>query len=73
MNCVIGSGVFGLPSIVAGLIGAASLMAVLLAGAGMAVIMACFAEVASQFQETGGPYLYIRTAFGAAWVSRWGG
>jgi amino acid transporter len=38
--------------------------AVLLAAAAMAVIMACFAEVASQFSEAGGPYLYARTAFG---------
>src|SRR5258708_39974562 len=26
--------------------------------------MACFAEVASQFREAGGPYLYARAAFG---------
>ena len=64
VNCVIGSGVFGLPSVLAGLIGGASVLAVLLAGAAVAVIMACFAEVASQFTETGGPYLYVRTAFG---------
>ncbi len=30
----------------------------------MAVIMACFAEVASQFTASGGPYLYVRAAFG---------
>ena len=30
----------------------------------MAVIAACLAEVASQFREAGGPYLYARTAFG---------
>jgi len=30
----------------------------------MGIIMACFAEVASQFSEAGGPYLYARTAFG---------
>jgi amino acid transporter len=64
VNCVIGSGVFGLPSVLAGLIGRASILAVLLAGTAVAVIMACFAEVASQFTETGGPYLYVRTAFG---------
>src|SRR2546430_9449483 len=29
-------------------------LAVLIAGAGMAVIIACYAEVASQFAETGG-------------------
>ncbi len=39
-------------------------MAVLIAGAAMAIIMACFAEVSSQFSEAGGPYLYARTAFG---------
>lgn len=30
----------------------------------MGIIMACFAEVASQFSEAGGPYLYARSAFG---------
>jgi basic amino acid/polyamine antiporter, APA family len=34
------------------------------AALGMAVIMTCIAEVASQFSEPGGPYLYTRTAFG---------
>jgi APA family basic amino acid/polyamine antiporter len=64
INCIIGSGVFGLPSVVAADVGRASVMAVLLAGAAIAVVMACFAEVASYFSETGGPYLYVRTAFG---------
>jgi basic amino acid/polyamine antiporter, APA family len=39
-------------------------VAVLIAGAAMGVIMACYAEVASQFSQAGGPYLYARTAFG---------
>jgi basic amino acid/polyamine antiporter, APA family len=30
----------------------------------MAVIFGCYAEVASHFQEAGGPYLYARAAFG---------
>ena len=64
VNSVIGSGVFGLPSTVAGLIGRFSPLAVLLAGAGMGVIFGCFAEVASRFQQAGGPYLYARAAFG---------
>src|SRR5215471_6320849 len=64
VNCVIGSGVFGLPSEVARLIGLASIPAVVFAGAIVAIVMACFAEVASQFTETGGPYLYVREAFG---------
>jgi APA family basic amino acid/polyamine antiporter len=64
VNSVIGSGIFGLPSEVARLIGGASAWAVLLAGAAAGVIMACFAEVASQFTQAGGPYLYVRAAFG---------
>jgi amino acid transporter len=64
VNSVIGSGIFGLPSDVARLIGGASAWAVLLAGVAAGVIMACFAEVASQFSQAGGPYLYVRAAFG---------
>jgi basic amino acid/polyamine antiporter, APA family len=64
VNSIIGSGVFGLPSVVAALIGKASVWAVIAAGAGMSIIMGCFAEVASRFQQAGGPYLYARVAFG---------
>jgi amino acid transporter len=64
VNSIIGSGVFGLPGVLSGLLGRRSVTAVVLAGAGAAVIMSCFAEVASQFGESGGPYLYVRTAFG---------
>ncbi|MGA8270461.1 MAG: APC family permease [Candidatus Sulfotelmatobacter sp.] len=64
VNSIIGSGIFGLPSAVAGLIGNYSPYAVLAAGAGMSVIIGCFAEVASRFQQAGGPYLYARVAFG---------
>ena len=64
INSIIGSGIFGLPATVAGLIGSSSPYAVLAAGAGMSVIIGCFAEVASRFQQAGGPYLYARVAFG---------
>jgi len=64
INSIIGSGVFGLPSVIAGLTGSLSPWTVLLAGAAIAIIMACFAEVASQFSQAGGPYLYARAAFG---------
>ena len=64
VNSVVGSGIFGLPSIVAGYLGRWSPLAYFIAAACVAVIMACFAEVASQFGESGGPYLYARTAFG---------
>jgi APA family basic amino acid/polyamine antiporter len=64
VNSIIGSGIFGLPSVLAGLVGRASPWAVLLGGAVVGIIIACFAEVASQFSEAGGPYLYARIAFG---------
>jgi APA family basic amino acid/polyamine antiporter len=64
VNSIIGSGVFGLPSVLAGLLGSASPKAVLLAAAAVGIIIACFAEVASQFSQAGGPYLYARVAFG---------
>jgi APA family basic amino acid/polyamine antiporter len=64
MNSMIGSGIFGLPSIISGLIGPASRWAFLIGGIGVGTIMACFAEVASQFPQAGGPYLYTRETFG---------
>ncbi|MBV9182872.1 MAG: amino acid permease [Acidobacteria bacterium] len=64
VNSVIGSGIFGLPAIVAGLLGDLSPWAVIMGAFAMGAIMACFAEVASQFSDAGGPYLYARHAFG---------
>jgi amino acid transporter len=64
INSIIGSGIFGLPSVVAGYVGRQSPLAYLVAAAGIGVVIACFAEVASQFGAAGGPYLYAREAFG---------
>ncbi len=64
LNGIIGSGIFGLPDDVARHVGAAAPWAYLLAALGIGAIMAVFAEVASQFREAGGPYLYARTTFG---------
>ncbi len=64
INSIIGSGIFGLPSVVAGYVGKQSPLAYLFAAAGIGVVIACFAEVASQFGAAGGPYLYAREAFG---------
>jgi amino acid transporter len=75
LNATIGSGIFGLPSVVSGYVGRAGPWAYLAAAAGVGVIMACFAEVGSRFGEAGGPYLYAREAFGrfagiqVAWVA----
>jgi APA family basic amino acid/polyamine antiporter len=67
INSVIGSGIFGLPSVVSGRVGQMASLAYFIAGAGMAVISGCLAEVASQFHETGGPYLYARETLGRFW------
>jgi basic amino acid/polyamine antiporter, APA family len=64
INSIIGSGIFGLPSLAAGLLGTRSPLAVLLAGAAVAPVIACYAEVATYFTQAGGPYLWTRTAFG---------
>ena len=64
INCMIGSGVFGLPSVVPGLVGNASPFAWLFAGIATGLVMACFAEVSSRFDRSGGIYLYSRFTFG---------
>ena len=64
VNAIVGSGIFGLPSIIAAAVGSVSPWAVLLGGLAMAVIVSCYAEVASQFTGTGGSYLYVRQTFG---------
>ena len=64
VNAVVGSGIFGLPSKVTALLGSYGPWAYVAAALGMGIIMACFAEVASQFSEAGGPYLYAREAYG---------
>ena len=77
INCVIGSGVFGLPAPLVALTGAWSPLAVLITGACVFPIVLCFAEVASRFDDAGGPYLYTREAFGPAvgfqvgWLHIW--
>src|SRR5687767_7471219 len=65
VNDVIGSGVYLLPAAAAFLLGPASLWAVLLTGAAVALLVLCFAEAASYFDEPGGGYIYTREAFGA--------
>src|SRR4030088_1883873 len=64
INAVIGAGIFGLPSKVFALIGSYSLIAFVACALVVTLIVLCFAEVGSRFDETGGPYLYAREAFG---------
>jgi APA family basic amino acid/polyamine antiporter len=66
VNTVIGAGIFGLPSKVYAQIGSYSLVAFVACALIVGLIVLCYAEVASRFSTTGGPYLYAREAFGAA-------
>jgi amino acid transporter len=63
-NLVIGAGILGVPSLIVAHLGKYSPVAYVVAILGMAAIAACLAEVASQFDRTGGTYLYARAAFG---------
>jgi amino acid transporter len=67
VNSIIGSGIFGLPSVVAARLGSKAPLAYFVAGAGIFVITGCLSEVASQFHETGGAYLYARETLGRFW------
>ena len=64
VNDVVGSGIYLLPAAVMALIGAVSVWAVVLAGLTAALLVLCFAEASSYFDQPGGAFLYTREAFG---------
>src|SRR5882672_362145 len=64
INGIIGGGIFGLPAPVFKLIGSYSLIAFAVCAVVVTLIILCFAEVGSRFDESVGPYLYAREAFG---------
>lgn len=64
INGVIGSAIFGMPTLISGMLGRAAPWAWVIAAILIGVVIACFAEVASRFRDAGGPYLYVRETFG---------
>lgn len=64
INSLVGSGIFGLPSKIFAQTGVYSLLVIIICAALMLVLVLNFAEVASRFTKTGGPYLYTLKAFG---------
>ena len=64
INDVVGSGVYLLPAAVAALLGPTSVLAVVLVGFAVGLLVLCFAEASSYFDEPGSAYLYTREAFG---------
>lgn len=79
LNDVVGSGVYLLPAAAAAVLGIASLWAVVVAAVVVGLVVLCFAEASTYFDQPGSAYLYTRTAFGdflgfevgwMAWLTR---
>jgi len=65
INNTIGSGIFLLPAIIAGVLGNASIIAYIACGFLFLLVMLCYAEISSQVTCSGGSYAYIEKAFGS--------
>ena len=65
VNGMIGAGIFGVPAGAAALTGIYSPLVFLGCGVLLAAVVLCFAELSSYFRGTGGPILYVQTAFGS--------
>lgn len=79
---MVGSGVFLLPSALAGEAGPSSIFALVLTGIGAMLLAVVFATLGRAFPRTGGPYAYARRAFGdfigfqtawGYWIAAWAG
>ena len=73
INDVVGSGIYLLPAAAALLLGGASLWAILAAGLAVTLLVLCYAQASSHFDQPGGAYLYAREAFGpfAGFLTGW--
>ena len=73
LNATIGGGIYGLASQVFAKSGSYSLFAMLICVGVITLIIFCFAEVGSRFNETGGPLVYAHEAFGpfAGFMTGW--
>ncbi|MFH1131991.1 MAG: amino acid permease [Pseudomonadota bacterium] len=64
INAIVGSGIYAFPGHLATMLGRSSFLAFAACGFASILVGLCFAEAASGFERSGGPYLYSRTAFG---------
>lgn len=64
VNCIVGSGIFGLPGIAAAMIGPAAFLAYLVCIVLIGLVGLCFAEAGSRVANGGGIYAYATEAFG---------
>ena len=64
VNCIVGSGIFGLPGLAAAILGPAAVLAYLVCALLVGLIGLCLAEVGSRVSHPGGLYAYVSEAFG---------
>jgi amino acid transporter len=64
LNNIVGSGIFGLPALVAALLGPAAILSYLVCAVLIGLLGLCFAEVGSRVASAGGLYAYARVPFG---------
>lgn len=63
-NTVVGAGILGLPSKVYAVAGTYSLVGLAAACVLVALVGLCLCELSSRYDVTGGPYVYVKDAFG---------
>jgi amino acid transporter len=80
VNNIVGSGIFKKPSTLAAQMHEWSWVAFAICGVLLTFVALCFSVLATRHDETGGPYVYARRAFGpwvafavawTAWISMW--
>ena len=64
VNCIVGSGIFGLPGIAAAMLGPAAVLAYLVCVVLIGLVGLCLAETGSRVAHGGGLYGYATEAFG---------
>jgi amino acid transporter len=67
IGTIIGTGIFLVPGLVAGLLGPGSLLIWIIIALLSIPMGFCFAELASMFTRSGGPVIFVKTAFGPFW------
>lgn len=65
VNGIIGSGIFLLPGKLLGGLGPLSVVQFILCGILLVIVALCYAEASSRVERNGGPYNYVRIAFGS--------
>ncbi len=66
-GAIMGTGIFIIPGVAGGLMGPGSIILWVLIGLLTIPISLCFIELASSYNVTGGPYVYVREAMGDFW------